>query len=167
MKPCTIVLTTTEEELKEVAALATKIWHQHFVPLLGEAQVDYMVEKYQSYPAMRGQIASGYRYYRMFDGDTLVGYTGVHPENGALFISKLYVQQESRGNQFASQAFRFLVELCKKEGWSKIWLTCNKHNDHTLEIYHHLGFQITDSVVTDIGCGFVMDDYILEYPISK
>ncbi|MFR9065367.1 MAG: GNAT family N-acetyltransferase, partial [[Clostridium] scindens] len=57
--------------------------------------------------------------------------------------------------------------LCRERGLSKIYLTCNKHNDNTLAIYDHLGFKITDEQVADIGNGFVMDDYILTYAISK
>ena len=31
------------------------------------------------------------------------------------------------------------------------------------DIYEHLGFSITGQVQTDIGGGFVMDDYVMEY----
>ena len=41
----------------------------------------------------------------------------------------------------------------------------NKYNDNTLSIYSHLGFEITDEQVADIGGGFVMDDYILTYTV--
>ena len=47
----------------------------------------------------------------------------------------------------------------------KIWLTCNKHNDSSLAVYHHLGFQVTDTQEADIGNGFIMDDYIMTYVI--
>ena len=58
-----------------------------------------------------------------------------------------------------------ISDICKERGLKKIWLTYNKHNDNTLKIYDHLGLQITDSQVADIGNGFVMDDYILTYEI--
>ena len=43
-----------------------------------------------------------------------------------------------------------------------VYLTVNKHNDDTISIYSHLGFEVIDSVVSDIGSGFVMDDYIMQ-----
>ena len=62
-----ILTTTTDEEIKAVAVLANEIWHQHFIPIIGEAQVDYMVEKFQSYPAISNQIKKdGYEYFRIF-----------------------------------------------------------------------------------------------------
>ena len=41
----------------------------------------------------------------------------------------------------------------------------NKNNTKTLDIYKHLGFEIVREEVTDIGEGYVMDDYVLEYRI--
>ena len=42
-----------------------------------------------------------------------------------------------------------------------MYLTVNKYNEHAIDVYKHYGFKIVDSVVTDIGNGFVMDDYIM------
>ena len=65
-----------------------------------------------------------------------------------------------------TEAFHFLTGLCRERGLKKIWLTCNKHNENTLQIYRHLGFEVTDTQEADIGGGFIMDDYIMTYMIS-
>lgn len=156
---------TTEEDLHKIAELAEIIWHQHFTPIIGKEQVIYMVDKFQSFPALKEQLTSGYEYYRIFDQDDFCGYCGIHPENGKLFLSKLYLKKEARGRHLSSQTFDFLKQLCRERGLSAIWLTCNKHNDNTLAVYRHLGFKTVDTQVTDIGNGFVMDDYIMEVTI--
>ena len=43
-----------------------------------------------------------------------------------------------------------------------IYLTCNKHNEHSLAVYRKKGFKVIDEAETDIGQGFIMDDYIME-----
>lgn len=59
----TIVLAKTDDDIREIAVLAEEIWNQHFVDIIGKAQVDYMVEKFQSYPALKKQIEQeGYEY---------------------------------------------------------------------------------------------------------
>ena len=162
-----ILPTNTDKEIEDVAILANEIWHQHFVPIIGLDQVEYMVEKFQSYPAISNQIrVDRYEYFRIFINDTFAGYTGVHAEDDALFLSKLYIKQDCRGNRLASHTLEFLIQLCKERGLKKIWLTCNKHNDDTLAVYAHLGFKVTDEQVADIGNGFVMDDYILTYVVA-
>lgn len=167
MNKIKILPATADNEIREVAVLANEIWHQHFIPIIGEAQVDYMVEKFQSYPAISKQIKEdGYEYFRIYLDDIFAGYTGVHAENDALFLSKLYIKKDCRGHRLASHALNYLINICKERKLTKIWLTCNKYNDNTLAVYDHLGFKITDEQVADIGNGFVMDDYILTYYIE-
>ena len=155
----------SDEQIQEIAALAEIIWHQHFTPIIGKDQVVYMVDKFQSYPAIKGQIADGYEYFQLYIDGEFLGYTGVHDEGDRLFLSKLYIKKEARGNHLATHAFEFLKSICKERGLSAIWLTCNKYNDNTLAVYDHLGFKIIDTQEADIGGGFIMDDYILEYTI--
>ena len=155
-----------DSDLAAIAGLADEIWHQHFQTILSPEQIDYMVEKFQSYPALKSQVEEkGYEYYQTLVDGTLAGYIGIHPETDALFLSKLYLHKDYRGRHIATQAFHFLTDLCKKRGLKKIWLTCNKHNDSSLAVYHHLGFQVTDTQEADIGNGFIMDDYIMTYVI--
>ena len=157
----------TDEQVQQIASLAEVIWNEHFTPIIGKEQVAYIVEKFQSYPALNEQIAEGYEYYQLFDNGEFCGYTGIHPgEDNRLFLSKLYIKKEARGRHLATKAFSFLKELCKERGYSAIWLTCNKYNDNSLAVYRHLGFETIDTQEADIGHGFIMDDYIMEYKLS-
>lgn len=158
----------TDTAIQEIATLANNIWHEHFTPIIGLDQVEYMVEKFQSFSALKEQIADGYEYYQIFDGEEFCGYCGIHPgEDGRLFLSKLYLKKEARGRHLATQAFEFLRKLCIERNLSAIWLTCNKHNDGSLAVYRHLGFETIDTQEADIGNGFIMDDYIMEYRITN
>ena len=49
----------TENQIHEIADLAAVIWEEHFTPIIGEEQVAYMVEKFQSFPALSQQIRDG------------------------------------------------------------------------------------------------------------
>jgi len=155
----------TDNAIKEISILAEEIWHQHFTPIIGKEQVIYMVDKFQSFPAIKTQIENGYEYFQIYNGDTFAGYTGVHEENGSLFLSKLYLHESQRGQHLSTKALQFLITLCKERNLDKIWLTCNRNNSHTLAVYAHLGFETVREEKADIGNGFYMDDYILEYKI--
>ena len=48
-----------------------------------------------------------------------------------------------------------------------IWLTVNKRNDDSIAIYKKFGMEIIRSEVTDIGSGYVMDDYVFGYHMDK
>ena len=65
-----------------------------------------------------------------------------------------------------AKAFEKIVEIAKDFGYSSIKLTVNKNNKKTIDAYLKYRLAIIDKAVTDIGNGFVMDDYIMEYTIQ-
>jgi GNAT superfamily N-acetyltransferase len=153
--------------LAAVAELAAQIWEEYYVPLIGRAQVDYMVEKFQSAPAMRRQIDNGYEYFAVRRGERLIGYFAIQCERDAkrLFISKLYLDKSSRGAGTGRRCLEFIEELARQRGLTLLWLTVNKGNP-TVQRYQRLGFRIAEEIVIDIGSGFVMDDYRMEKPLE-
>ena len=82
-----------------------------------------------------------------------------------MFLSKLYLQKAHRGKGYASRAVEFLEGICKQESLSAIWLTVNRYNYDTIEVYKKKGFTVIREQVADIGGGYVMDDYIMEYTL--
>ena len=94
MEKVEFVKAQSDEDIRRVAVLAEEIWHEHFTDIIGEAQVNYMVEKFQSYPALKAQIADGYEYYQIMCGGQLAGYTGVHPEDGRPLFKQAFICTE-------------------------------------------------------------------------
>lgn len=161
-----IITVTNMELVYSLSAMAEEIWHEHFDPIIGKAQVDYMLEKFLSPDALVEQINSGYEYFLISYDYTFAGFAGIHEKDGSLFLSKLYIHKDFRGKKIASYMFQKFVEICKLRELNKIWLTCNRHNTNTLAVYDHLGFKKVREEVADIGNGFVMDDYIMEYEVK-
>lgn len=159
---------TTEEQIVELAALADVVWHEYFVKILTIEQIDYMVDKFQSVHAMTSQIKEqGYEYFFLDWNGIHIGYMAIHPEEEKLFLSKLYILKEYRGNGYASKAFEFLEDICKQKNYKVIWLTVNRFNENSIQVYKKKGFQIVRTQVADIGNNYVMDDYILEKVIEE
>lgn len=155
----------SDEKLKIAAALANEIWHEHFIPIIGEAQVDYMLDKFQSYDAMKRQTANeGYTYYLFKQDGEYAGYSAIACREDRLFLSKIYVKRDFRGRKISSAAIEKYIEICKERKLRAIYLTVNKQN-FAVDVYKSLGFKTIDSVKTDIGGGFFMDDYIMEKEI--
>ncbi len=156
----------SDGQIETVAQLAKIIWTEHYAKILSLGQVTYMLKHLQSGEAIREQLKGGYRYYLMhFDGQD-VGYMAIKPEAGQLFLSKIYVLKAFRNQGIASRALAYLTELCKAEGWTKIWLTVNKNNTGSITAYEKRGFVKARTQVENIGGGYVMDDYIMEKTIG-
>ena len=136
------IITVTEDMFPQLEKLADKLWHESYGELLSPEQITYMLEQFQCEKAFRKQTSEGYIYRGLFIDGEMVGYTGSQKQDDRIFLSKLYLSKQ--------------YPEC-----DKIYLTVNKYNP-SYEIYKHLGFEVIDSVVTDIGKGFVMDDYVMQ-----
>lgn len=158
-----LVQAQTDDQLRRIAAIADEIWHEYFPCLLSGEQIDHMVKKFCSFEAEKENISrEGYSYYFIKAGGRDVGYTAVKPDGDRLFLSKLYLFKAERGKHYASGAVAEIKEIARSMGLSAVWLTVNKHNDIAIRAYRGLGFELIGEGVTDIGNGFVMDDYYFE-----
>ena len=155
-------------DIKEFAELTTEIWHEYWTCILSNEQIDYMVDKFQSEKAITNQINNeNYTYFYILCNKQKVGYIGLSGKQDYLFLSKLYIKKDYRHKGIGGKAFDFIKQYAIENGYNKIRLTVNKYNKNTIDAYDKWGFKTVDSVVTDIGNDFVMDDYIMEYLIKE
>ena len=157
---------SAENQIEIIVGLAYEIWNEHFTPIIGKAQVDYMLEKFQSKKVITEQIENGFLYFLIKNNNDYIGYLGVLAKDNRLFLSKLYIISAERGKGHGRKAIAFLEKLAIDKGLSKISLTVNKNNSATIKTYIKLGFENRGSIVQDIGNNFVMDDYKMEKDIK-
>jgi len=155
----------SERDAADIAALAREVWTEHYAPLIGVQQVGYMLEKFQSEPAIAAAIAETTACHIAFDKETSVGYLALKPENDYLFLSKLYIRRDHRGMGIARGFFDIAAQTARQMSLPAIRLTVNKGNADSIAIYRHTGFAIVMDVVADIGNGYVMDDYVMEWKL--
>jgi GNAT superfamily N-acetyltransferase len=156
-----ILPVTTPDGIRAVAELAREIWTRHFVPIIGRAQVDYMLETIQSAPAIARQVKEGAEYWLLRVDGHGAGYFALVPDvdQKSVMLSKFYVLERLRGHGHGAAMLTFIEHRCRDQGMHELWLTVNRHNEAPIAIYKHMGFEITGTIVKDIGNGFVMDDY--------
>ena len=157
---------TNDKQIKTFAKIADTIWHEYFVFLLSNDQINYMLEKFQSYEALKSQIACGYEYYFLKKCGQIIGYTGFCIKTDEFFLSKLYILKKFRNCGIGRKVLEFIIDKARENECLKITLTVNKYNESTIKAYEKWGFERIDSVVTDIGSGYVMDDYIMALNVN-
>lgn len=153
---------STKEHIEIVESLAREIWTEHYTPIIGSKQVEYMLETFQSAEAVTEQIKQGTLYFLIRTGNNFIGYLAVEPRGEELFLSKIYVASGLRGRGYGKKALQFAETLAKERNLKKIVLTVNKNNVKSIKAYEKMGFKNVESLVQDIGSGFVMDDYKME-----
>lgn len=157
-----------DAQIDQVVTLAHEIWSEHYPGIISLAQIEYMLAQLQSNAAIAEQLRDRYEYFLLSRDDAVIGYAAVKVELTVrrLFISKLYLRKSVRGQGVGRAALQQLAQLAQQRGLASLWLTVNKRNS-ALAAYLRVGFVITNEVITDIGNGYVMDDYQLEWTLSK
>ena len=153
------IITVTEEMFPQLEKLADKLWHESYGELLSPQQITYMLQQFQCEKAFVRQSSEGYIYRGLIIDGEMVGYTGSQKQGERIFLSKLYLSKRYHGLGLGRKMMEDVIGLYPE--CDKIYLTVNKYNP-SYEIYRHMGFEVIDSVVTDIGQGFVMDDYVMQ-----
>ncbi len=151
-----------KETMPILAALAKTIWHECYGELLGERQVNYMLDTIQSLPAMLKQQEQGMLYYVLMDNQEACGYMALVIEEEKVFLSKLYILKQKRGKGALTLALEIIAGFNK----SSVYLTVNRHNNYAIKAYLSKGFKIVKEEDNAIGEGFVMNDYIMEKQLT-
>lgn len=153
-------------QITALSALATAIVREHFDPIIGKAQNDYMLQKFQTVEAIGQQLAQGYQYYVVHNKQChAVGFLAFYPRQRDLYLSKFYLQKDERGQGYARAMLQFVIEQAALAGKDKIVLNVNRNNP-VVPVYEHLGFVKTGEEKNDIGSGFFMDDFVFTYTID-
>ncbi len=147
--------------LKEVALLAKEIWRECYAGIITDKQIDYMVSNFQSEKAMLELYDGGAEFYALTENGVMRGYIELEKEADALFLSKLYLHSSLRGKGNGSKALSFVKARAKELSCSSVYLHVNKYNKRAIKAYLANGFINERSLDTEIGDGFVMEDYIM------
>ena len=150
---------TSNTHFEQIADLASIIWKEHYTKLIGEEQVIYMLQTFQSTEAIKKQVIEHYEYYILAYNTKPVGYISIKEENSYLFLSKLYLLNRFRGKKIGKKDLFFIEERAIILGIKTIRLTVNRLNTNSIKAYEKMGFKTKGPLVTNIGNGFVMDDY--------
>lgn len=149
-----------------VSVLAKEIWHEWYVGIISEEQIDYMVEKFQSEKAISEDLKNGYVYEIITVGGKDAGYFGFVKTDDYVYLSKAYVKKEFRGSGLGWGTLQKVIGFAKKNGCRTIRLRVNRNNRDSIKTYERWGFAKTCEDRADIGNGFFMDDYVMDFEVD-
>ena len=153
---------TKPQDFDLIERLAHEIWHEYYPDIIGLAQVEYMLKKFQTSTYMQRQVKEAFVYFLIYRNETPAGYLSYQVKKDELFLSKIYLLNKFRGQKIGKESLAWVEENAKALLKKKIRLTVNKDNVNSIKAYESAGFVNYGEAVTDIGDGFVMDDYLME-----
>ena len=159
------VIEIKDNQIEELADFAKEVFIDYYIDIIGYDQALYMTDKFLSNEAIKKLLDDGAIFKMIKIDNKIVAFTEYLKEDNRIFLSKLYIHKDYRHQGLGKILLNDCIEYARNNSCDSIYLTVNKNNINSINIYNHLGFKKIDSVVNDIGNNYVMDDYIMELHI--
>lgn len=155
----------TETDIELIRQLAEKSWNTAYQGIISQEQIDYMLRKMYSAGEISKQILNpDYHYFLILNDEIPAGFIGFehHFEENTTKLHRIYLLPEMKGKGLGKAAIEFLKEKVSETTDRRIILNVNKANS-AQKVYESQGFKIYKETVIDIGEGYVMDDFLMEF----
>lgn len=157
------------EDLQTIRDLAMKIWPYTYGEILSVDQLEYMLEWIYSIESLREQVKiKKHEFYLAIDNKKEAGFIslGRDEKDPSIFIlHKIYVLSEMQGKGVGKKLLDFTIEKSRELGGKFLQLNVNRFNK-ALQFYEKHGFNVILEEDIDIGNGYWMNDYKMQYKIS-
>ncbi|MEM7365791.1 MAG: GNAT family N-acetyltransferase [Pseudomonadota bacterium] len=155
------------DELKTLEKLAHQIWHAHYPGIISVAQIDYMLALGYAPSVLEQNLAEGTRIDVLMLDDTMTGFMAYGPcIRRIVKLHKCYLDVGAHGQGLGQLMLNHVVTEAAHMKAQTLTLQVNKQNQTAIRAYVRRGFEIAESVVDDIGNGFVMDDYVMSLKVQ-
>jgi ribosomal protein S18 acetylase RimI-like enzyme len=158
-------------ELNILEKLARAIWPSTYSDIISTAQIEFMLSWMYAEQTLQSQFDQGHEFYILSEQNTDLGFlalewisTSTDNKQQQLKINKLYILGQQQNKGFGKTLIQKAIQRASETNVSEIILQVNKANK-AKDFYAHLGFQIKEEAIFDIGNGFVMDDYIMSFKL--
>lgn len=155
----------TPKDIPLIQEIAAKSWRAHYPSIISHEQIDYMLDLMYSETELKKHFNNpNYQYYLLGDEENFLGIMGFefHYELETTKLHRIYLLDEAKGKGLGKFALNFLKNEVIKSGDQRIILNVNKENP-SYHFYVSQDFKVFEEGVFDIGNGYVMDDYLMEF----
>lgn len=158
----------SKNEMVVVREIAQITWPITYREILSAEQLDYMFEWMYNLETLQNQVEDGQLFYVLKENEKPLGFIGLElftTEKNELKIQKIYVLPDAQGKGVGRKLIEKAVEIAQEKGIENVILNVNRFNK-AVSFYQKLGFKISSEVNIDIGKGYLMEDYIMNYTIK-
>jgi ribosomal protein S18 acetylase RimI-like enzyme len=152
------------EDIEIIRSLAHLTWPTAYLQILGQEQLDYMLEKIYSSESLKHQMVQlKHRFILLTEDGVPVGFASYsqHEDATIYHLNKIYVLTNQQRKNLGKQLLSYIISQIKKSGATALQLNVNRFNK-ARHFYEKQGFKIIREEDIDIGCGYFMNDYLME-----
>jgi ribosomal protein S18 acetylase RimI-like enzyme len=156
----------TPDDVPAIVELARTTWLDAYGDIISPEQIDYMLAQRYDHARLRFDAEDPQKWLcqAYLDG-VLAGFAACEIHKGEFKLDKLYIHPSMQRKGIGAALVGHVAAIARERGFFAMILAVNKQNEQAVRAYTQYGFRVREKAVTDIGHGFVMDDYIMEKPL--
>ena len=152
-----------EDDIAAVVALAGVIWRHHYPGIISMEQIDYMLAQRYTPAIILAQMQSGSAWWEQaLLGGRMIGFAQYELHGRSMKLDKLYLHQDFQRQGYGGRMLAHVEDSARRRGAGTVRLNVNKHNLKSIAAYRKNGYEVVETVIVDIGGGYVMDDYVMQ-----
>lgn len=153
----------TIKDVETIRALAKEIWYDTYLPILAEAQLEYMLGEIYSTKKLSAQIKNNEQTFLVLVEDKQIvafaAYSQREEDSDIYKLHKIYCLPATQGKGYGKVLINTVCEAVIKAGKHLLELNVNRHNK-AKNFYEKMGFKVIYEEDVPIGPYF-MNDYVM------
>ena len=162
-----IIAAYTREQFATMEALGRRIVPDFYAQYLPPGCGDWLFEASHTVSAFEAQVGEGYRHYFVEIDGQAVGYFALHEEDHTMVLTQFYLLAEFRGRGIGQRVMDFVHHEAVELRVKKIELLVFRWNEAAVGLYRKNGFLVAAEVLTPMGMGHTVEDYVMEKRFDK
>lgn len=176
------IVPATPADYTIIQSIAQHTWPNTFGEILSPTQITYMLDMMYSEAAIVEQVEKGHVFHILLveSGENKSEYTGGASKKydpvgyvshqldylpGTTKIHKIYLLPTYQGKGYGRVMIDHVEHCARRAGQPVLRLDVNYQNA-AVGFYEYLGFRKIERCNTDIGNGYLMEDWIMEKPLN-
>lgn len=155
----------TNKDIPLIHQLAKEVFFLTYEPLQPKDKVAYLFSIMYNEEVLREQMEKKKHNFLLVEDET--GYLGYasyefnYKGSGKIKIHKIYVMPSAQGKGVGREMINWMASIGRQNKVNVLLLDVYRHNP-AIQFYEKLGFRKVGEQITEVGKGFVMDDFVME-----
>lgn len=156
----------TANDFNTIEKIARQTWPEAYGTFLSAAQLNYMLDAFYSEETLLKNLTEKNHHFLLYkeDGETLgfASYEHYYKDERVTRIHKLYLLPDTQGKGIGKQLIDEVVKLARENQMERLTLNVNRYNKAQY-FYLKYGFEIVKEEDIEIGNGYLMEDYVMQF----
>ena len=153
----------TPPDVPAISALAREIWQASYPGIITQEQIDFMLEQRYGHERLYDDLEDAHKWLdQAYVDGRRIGFAFSEVAKDEFRLDKLYIHPDVQRQGVGGQLIAHVAERARKLGYPCVVLAVNKRNEKAINSYKKYGFVVRETIVDDIGRGYVMSDFVME-----